>query len=94
MFTISACDFFSGQFTLFIPTDDAFNSLADDVKMLLSKEPDLLRKVLMYHAVDGIKLSSQLANDIEIDSLILDAKIRINIYTHPKTVNKNKSSSV
>ncbi|XP_045167122.2 transforming growth factor-beta-induced protein ig-h3-like [Mercenaria mercenaria] len=76
----------NGQFTLFVPTDDAFNALPTDVKRQLTKEPDLLRKVLMFHGVDGIKYSSQLADEMEINSLDLDAKIRINIYNNPKTI--------
>ncbi|XP_060594582.1 transforming growth factor-beta-induced protein ig-h3-like [Ruditapes philippinarum] len=76
----------NGQFTLFIPTDDAFNALPSDVKMQLTKEPELLRKVLMFHGVDGIKYSSMLSDELEVESLVMDAKIRINIYNNPKPI--------
>jgi hypothetical protein len=56
--------------------------------MQLTKEPELLRKVLMFHGVDGIKYSSMLSDELEVESLVMDAKIRINIYNNPKPVFK------
>ena len=73
--------FLSGNFTLFCPTNNAFDAVSADNKAKFSNEADLLRQVVMFHAADGVILSSQLSDNMLIDSLVLDAKLRINMYS-------------
>ncbi len=42
-----------GPFTLFIPTDAAFDRLSDDQQATLFADPGKLAKVLKYHIVPG-----------------------------------------
>ena len=60
----------TGPFTVFAPTNGAFDALPGDVKDALTKNPTLLKKVLEFHVVDGRKYSSQLSNNLLVPSLI------------------------
>lgn len=74
-----------GPYTLFAPTDRGFDSLPADVKDMLSKDKGLLKKVLSFHVVSGLKMTADLKNDELLDSLDSPEKLRINIYNN-KTV--------
>ena len=56
-----------GPFTVFAPTDDAFNKLLDEMK--ISAEDLLghpqLSKILLYHVLSGKVMSSDLKDGIE-----------------------------
>ncbi len=53
----------AGAFTLFAPTDDAFAALPDGlVELLLTDPTGILTDILLYHAIDGIVLSSDLSD--------------------------------
>ena len=43
----------SGQFTVFAPTDAAFNKLPADTINQLKTNPDMLKSILTYHVVPG-----------------------------------------
>ncbi len=43
----------SGQYTVFAPTDAAFNKLPSDVLAGVLNDPELLKSVLLYHVVPG-----------------------------------------
>ncbi len=43
----------SGPYTLFAPTNQAFHAIPPGVMDTLVNTPELLRKVLMYHVVQG-----------------------------------------
>lgn len=53
-----------GPFTVFAPTDDAFNALPPGVldALLLPENKDVLTKILTYHVVPGLVLSSDIAD--------------------------------
>jgi uncharacterized surface protein with fasciclin (FAS1) repeats len=53
----------TGPFTLFAPTDQAFNALPNGVlsKLLLPQNRDVLIRVLSYHVVSGALLTTDLA---------------------------------
>ena len=55
-----------GPFTLFVPTDAAFDSLSSDKQANLFADPEKLSKVLKYHIVPGYYT----ANDL-LDRLFL-----------------------
>ena len=42
-----------GPFTVFAPTDDAFDKIPADIKHAIQDDPDLLVTVLTYHVVPG-----------------------------------------
>jgi len=43
-----------GPFTIFIPTDAAFDRLSEDQRATLYEDPETLARVLKYHIVPGI----------------------------------------
>jgi uncharacterized surface protein with fasciclin (FAS1) repeats len=53
-----------GPFTVFAPTDDAFAALPPGVldALLLPENKDVLTKILTYHVVPGLVLSSDIAD--------------------------------
>jgi uncharacterized surface protein with fasciclin (FAS1) repeats len=59
-----------GQYTLFAPTDAAFAALpAGTLDNLLADPNGLLSDVLLYHAVNGVTLSNQLANGMVVSTI-------------------------
>lgn len=52
----------NGPFTVFAPTNDAFEAVDPDVLAFLLATPSELTKVLTYHVVSGKVLSSDLSN--------------------------------
>lgn len=68
----------SGPYTVFAPTDEAFNQLPDGaLEYLLQPEnQDLLRQVLTYHVVPGEVTSSQISTGA-IESLSGGLAVRI-----------------
>jgi len=69
-------------FTVFAPTNAAFDALPQDVKDALAADPTgLLADTLKYHVIGGAKvMSTDLANDLVVESLYTGNNIRINIY--------------
>jgi uncharacterized surface protein with fasciclin (FAS1) repeats len=51
-----------GPFTVFAPTNDAFAELDEGVLADLLANPDELEKVVLYHVVAGVVMSSDLSN--------------------------------
>ncbi|KAK2712713.1 hypothetical protein QYM36_011411 [Artemia franciscana] len=68
-----------GPFTVFAPTNDAFAALPKPTLDALGQDTALLKKVLLYHVVQGEVPSTALANDITAPTL-QGAKVRVNIY--------------
>jgi uncharacterized surface protein with fasciclin (FAS1) repeats len=73
-----------GPFTVFGPTDEAFEKLPKAVLARLQKDKKLLADVLEYHVVSGAVYSTQLTNEMVAPSLLKDngksVDIRFNIY--------------
>jgi len=60
-----------GPFTVFAPTDDAFEALPDGILEDLLADPDRdLTKVLLYHVVEGNVLSGDLSDGQVITTLL------------------------
>jgi uncharacterized surface protein with fasciclin (FAS1) repeats len=51
-----------GPFTVFAPTDDAFNKLPKGTLENLLKDKEALKKVLLYHVVSGKVMASDVVN--------------------------------
>lgn len=49
------------QLTIFAPTDEAFSKLPEGTLEAIS-DPDLLNKILLYHVINGVVLSSDLSD--------------------------------
>ena len=69
----------SGPFTVFAPTDAAFNALPEDVKEKL-KDKKILTDVLLFHLYDGNFNSGMIKNELKIDSKLKGVMIRFNTY--------------
>ncbi|CAC5394107.1 transforming growth factor-beta-induced protein ig-h3-like [Mytilus californianus] len=83
-----------GPFTVFGPTDDAFNKLPPKVVELLKKDKKLLADVLKFHVLSGKVYSTQLSNELVAPSLNPMAKVRINIYQGGKVITASGSPVV
>lgn len=68
-----------GPFTVFAPTNEAFNKLPASLLATLQSDVELLKKVLLYHVVSGEVYSKDITNDITVDS-VEGSKLRANIY--------------
>ncbi|XP_023346423.1 transforming growth factor-beta-induced protein ig-h3 [Eurytemora carolleeae] len=68
-----------GPFTVFAPTNEAFNKLPASLLATLQSDIELLKKVLLYHVVSGEVYSKDITNDITVDS-VEGSKLRANIY--------------
>ena len=63
----------TGPFTVFAPTDDAFNALGSDlIDDLLENPGGALSNILLYHVVSGTALSSDLSDGQSITTLYGD----------------------
>ncbi|MHA2392101.1 MAG: fasciclin domain-containing protein [Promethearchaeota archaeon] len=65
-----------GPFTIFAPTDDAFSKVPSETLNALLNEPEKLKGILLYHAVKGKVMSSDLSGTMEVETLH-GQKIRI-----------------
>jgi len=69
----------SGPFTVFAPDNDAFSKVPESILEALGSDPELLKKVLLYHVVSGEIPSSAAKNNVKLDS-IQGAPILVNLY--------------
>lgn len=58
-----------GPFTVFAPTDEAFNNLPDGALDNLLKDKEALKNVLLYHVVSGDISSAQIVDLDEVKTL-------------------------
>jgi len=71
--------YFVGTFTIFAPTDAAFDAVGTETELL--KDTAALANILKYHVVKGIIPSSAAKNELQLETLA-GTKIRFNIYSH------------
>jgi uncharacterized surface protein with fasciclin (FAS1) repeats len=58
-----------GPFTIFVPTDDAFDQLTDDQQANLFEDPGKLSRVLKYHIVPGYYTADDLLDRLFLKTL-------------------------
>ncbi|XP_013786863.2 uncharacterized protein LOC106470838, partial [Limulus polyphemus] len=58
-----------GPFTIFAPTNMAFERLSPDILEKITSDNDVLKRVLEYHVVSGKKLSRDFRNGQELKTL-------------------------
>ncbi|GFT76242.1 transforming growth factor-beta-induced protein ig-h3 [Nephila pilipes] len=74
-----------GYWTLFVPTDASFIYLPGGTLEDMKRNPQLLRDFILYHFVTGDFSSSQILNEMIVDS-VQGAPLRFNIYGNIVTV--------
>ncbi|WP_083925245.1 fasciclin domain-containing protein [Flexithrix dorotheae] len=63
-------------FTVFAPTNQAFEDLGIDPSTLTDEQ---VTDILLYHVLDGKVFSSQITNGLEAETKLADAKFTINV---------------
>ncbi|MEH2171950.1 fasciclin domain-containing protein [Nostoc sp.] len=74
----------AGPFTVFAPTDEAFNKLPAGTVDALLKDPEKLKKILTYHVVSGKVLAADVvklktAKTVEGSDVKIDASNGVKI---------------
>lgn len=76
----------SGLFTVFAPTNTAFDNLEDGVLETLLDNPDVLAEVLQYHVVSGTVMSANLSNS-DVQTLLTGKTINVVVMDGMVTLN-------
>ncbi len=76
----------SGPFTVFAPTNTAFDNLEDGVLETLLENPDVLAEVLQYHVVSGTVMSADLSNS-DVQTLLTGKTINVVVMDGMVTLN-------
>jgi len=66
-------------FTVFAPSNHAIKKLPKSLVNQLTSDTELLKKVLLYHVIEGAVKSSDIVNDITVPTLE-GGEIRANVY--------------
>ena len=69
----------TGPFTVFIPTNQAFERLSPDLIQQLQSNTDLLNNVLSYHTIPGLISAGNFINDL-VARTTQGGSLRINNY--------------
>jgi len=69
-----------GPFTVFAPTNEAFERLPQSTVDALIANPELLKKVLLYHVVPAEVRSSAITEDDTLVDSAEGSKLRVNVY--------------
>ena len=69
-----------GPFTVFAPTNEAFDKLPKSTVDALMANPDLLKKVLLYHVIPAEVKSSAITGDDTLVDSAEGSKLRVNVY--------------
>ncbi|XP_067120328.1 transforming growth factor-beta-induced protein ig-h3-like [Centruroides vittatus] len=78
------------EYTIFVPTDEAFNSLPPTLRSTLKKQPKKLQKTLKHHIVPSIVDPDHIPNDATLPTLLPNKNIRINKYEDATTASGAK----
>uniref|UniRef100_A0A7S3K1T0 FAS1 domain-containing protein n=1 Tax=Aureoumbra lagunensis TaxID=44058 RepID=A0A7S3K1T0_9STRA len=68
-----------GPFTVFAPTNDAFDALPDGLLDSLLADTAALTDVLLYHVVAGTVLSTDLMDGMVVSTLLTNATFTVNL---------------
>ncbi len=74
---------FSGPFTFFAPTNDAFGAIDRSTFNALLQDVNLLKRVLTYHVVTSALTSASIKNELVTKS-VAGESLRINVYKKGK----------
>ena len=73
-----------GPFTLFAPTNKAFEDLPESIKRSLRDDPAKLKEVLAYHIIPERKWTYEFGKDILVNSFSEPNKLRLNSFRYGK----------
>jgi len=76
-----------GPFTLFAPTNAAFDALPAGVLDSVLADVDLLTDILLYHVASGTALSTDLSNGQSIPTLLTGTTLSVSITGNTVTIN-------
>merc|ERR1711865_218374 len=77
----------NGPYTVFAPTDEAFDNLPDDLVGCLLNDIPVLTDILLYHVAEGKVLASQLSDGQEIATLLDGAEVTVDIRSDGVLIN-------
>ncbi|MGH0133603.1 UNVERIFIED_CONTAM: hypothetical protein FKN15_053455 [Acipenser sinensis] len=82
-----------GDWTLFAPTNDAFDGLSEEEMEILTSDPNALRTILLYHLSNGVFIGGGMEGGVtnllkSIQGSNLMVKERIRTFLYPKTYQK------
>ena len=77
----------NGPFTVFAPTDEAFDALPDGVLGCLLDNPTTLSDVLLYHVASGTALSTDLSDGQKVPTLLDGAEVTVRINDKGVSIN-------
>jgi uncharacterized surface protein with fasciclin (FAS1) repeats len=83
-----------GPFTVFAPTNKAFEALPKETLEAVQADPELLKKVLLYHVVPGKVTSKEVVNVKEAKTALKDAKLKVSVREGKVYVNDSKVVAV
>ncbi|CAC5405210.1 unnamed protein product [Mytilus coruscus] len=72
-----------GTYTIFAPTNAAFDALGTEQELLSDK--NVLTTILLYHLTNEVIRSTDAKNELTVES-VAGLKVRFNIYTHNNAV--------
>lgn len=73
-----------GPFTLFAPTDKAFEALPESTKQSLLDDPAKLKELLAYHMLPERKWTYEFGKDTLVNSVNEPNKLRLNSFRYGK----------
>lgn len=73
-----------GPFTLFAPTNKAFEDLPESIKRSLRNDPAKLKEILAYHIIPERKWTYEFGKDILVNSFSEPNKLRLNSFRYGK----------
>merc|ERR1719491_770200 len=78
-----------GPFTVFAPTDEAFDALPSGLVSCLLEEQNLpiLSDILLYHVASGTAFSTDLSNGQQIPTLLNGAKVTVDLRNNGVKIN-------
>mmetsp|Transcript_12504 Transcript_12504/g.14025 ORF Transcript_12504/g.14025 Transcript_12504/m.14025 type:complete len:750 (-) Transcript_12504:62-2311(-) len=86
----------NGPFTVFAPTDDAFEALPNGLVDCLLQEQNVpvLSNILLYHVAAGETLSTELATGMEIPTLLAQQAVTVDLRNNNDGVQINDATVV
>lgn len=69
-----------GPFTIFAPTNEAFDNLDKWTKAILARNVTALTEVLLFHLYDGYFKADAITNELKVPSKVKGLNIRLNTY--------------
>lgn len=73
-----------GPFTLFAPTNKAFQALPESTKQELRDDPEKLKQLLAYHLVPERKWTYEFGKDNMVNTVSEGKKLRLNSFRYGK----------